>query len=167
MGQYNNILAGDNNLIAGNSNRCTIINGAVNVINNNTNTHIIGDNTNNTLDNSFYVGCGNGIWCDGDVVANQSSDERLKDNIIPISGCLDKILKLDGVRFNWNDNQEIYSGEDVGLIAQQVQKIAPEIVTTRKDGYLAVRYEKLVPILIGAIQEQDDLILKLEEQINV
>jgi len=52
------------------------------------------------------------------------------------------------------------------LIAQQVQKIAPEIVTERSDGYLAMKYEKMVPLLVGAIQEQDVLLDDLESRVN-
>lgn len=165
MGSHNAILAGDNNTIQ-NSTRCTIINGASNTINGRTNTHIIGDYVSSTVNNAFYVGCTNGLYCDGDIIAYSSSDERLKDNITPISGCLDKVLSLDAIEFDWNDNQETYTGHDVGLIAQQVQEIAPEIVTERGDGYLAMKYEKMIPLLVGAAQEQDAQIQELEKQVK-
>ena len=165
MGSHNAILAGDNNTIQ-NSTRCTIINGASNTINERTNTHIIGDYVSSTVNNAFYVGCTNGLYCDGDVIAYSSSDERLKDNITPISGCLDKVLSLDAIEFDWNDNQETYTGHDIGLIAQQVQKIAPEIVTERGDGYLAMKYEKMIPLLVGAAQEQEYQIQQLEQQVQ-
>jgi len=165
MGSHNAILAGDNNTIQ-NSTRCTIINGASNTINGRTNTHIIGDNVSSTVDHAFYVGCTNGLYCDGDVIAYSSSDERLKDNITPLSGCLNKVLSLDAIEFDWNDNQQTYSGHDIGLIAQQVQEIAPEIVTQRKDGFLAMKYEKVIPLLVGATQEQDAQINELEKQIQ-
>jgi hypothetical protein len=118
------------------------------------------------FDNAFFIGCINGTFCDGDVVAFLSSDERLKNNITPISGCLEKLELVDGVEFDWNDNQEVYSGRDIGLIAQQVQKIAPQIVEERKNGYLAVKYEKMVPILVGAIKEQQCIINDMKEQIK-
>jgi len=62
---------------------------------------------------------------------------------------------LDGVTFNWND---LALGKDPdqrepGVIAQQVQAVLPEAVTTRDTGYLAVRYEKMVPLLVEAIKE--------------
>jgi len=168
MGSYNIILAGYNNTISSNCSYCTIINGANNNIpSNRSNVHIIGDNvTAAAIDDRFYVGCINGLHCDGDVVAYSTSDERLKDNIVPISGCLEKVLSLDAVEFDWNENQQTYSGHDIGLIAQQVQKIAPEIITERENGYLAMKYEKMIPLLVGATQEQDAQINELEEQIQ-
>ena len=96
----------------------------------------------------------NTIRCTGDVVAFYSSDERLKDNLTPISNSLEKVGQLTGYEFDWNDNQEVHSGHDVGVIAQEVEKVVPEIVETREhDGYKAVKYEKLVPLLINAINE--------------
>ena len=96
----------------------------------------------------------NTIRCTGDVVAFYSSDERLKDNITLIENSLEKVGQLKGYEFDWNDNQEVYEGHDVGVIAQEVEKVVPEIVETREhDGYKAVKYEKLVPLLINAINE--------------
>lgn len=161
----NVILAGDNNIIK-NSALCTIINGQNNTIDDKLNTHIIGDNVTANLDNAFYVGCTNGLHCDGDVVAFYQSDESLKDNITPMTGCLDKVLSLDAIEFDWNDNQETYEGRDIGLIAQQVKKIAPEIVSKRKDGYLGVKYEKIIPLLVGAVNEQDKKIEEIEKELN-
>lgn len=168
MGSYNTILAGYNNTINSNCSHCTIINGSNNIIpSNRSNVHIIGDDVSaSDIDDRFYVGCINGLHCDGDVIAYASSDERLKDNITPISGCLEKVLSLDAIEFDWNENQQTYSGHDIGLIAQQVQEIAPEIVTERKNGYLAVKYEKMIPLLVGATQEQDTQIQELEKQVQ-
>ena len=89
----------------------------------------------------------------GDVVAFYSSDERLKDNITPIENSLDKVGQLKGYEFDWNDKQDVYEGHDLGVIAQEVEKVAPELVQTRDDGYKAVKYEKVVPLLINAINE--------------
>ena len=103
----------------------------------------------------------NTIQCTGDVVAFASSDERLKDNLLPISNSLEKVGQLKGYEFDWNDKQEVHSGHDVGVIAQEVEKVIPEIVETREhDGYKAVKYEKLVPLLINAI---NDLKAEIEE----
>jgi len=103
----------------------------------------------------------NTIQCTGDVVAYASSDERLKDNLSPISNSLEKIGQLKGYEFDWNDKQDVHSGHDVGVIAQEVEKVVPEIVDTREhDGYKAVKYEKLVPLLINAI---NDLKAEVEE----
>jgi hypothetical protein len=88
----------------------------------------------------------------GDVVAYASSDERLKDNIHAIPNALEKVKKLSGITFEWN-NLSDKTGSDIGVIAQEVEKVLPEIVVTREDGYKAVRYEKLIPLLIEAIKE--------------
>jgi len=93
------------------------------------------------------------IKASGDIIAFQSSDERLKDNIKVIENASDKVSQLRGVEFDWNDNQEIYEGHDVGVIAQDVEKVLPELVDTRKDGYKAVKYEKMVALLIEAIKD--------------
>ena len=103
----------------------------------------------------------NTIQCTGDIVAFASSDERLKDNLSPISNSLEKVGQLKGYEFDWNDKQEVYTGHDVGVLAQEVEKVVPEIVETREhDGYKAVKYEKLVPLLINAI---NDLKAEIEE----
>ena len=103
----------------------------------------------------------NTIQCTGDIVAFASSDERLKDNLSPISNSLEKVGQLKGYEFDWNDKQEVYAGHDVGVLAQEVEKVVPEIVETREhDGYKAVKYEKLVPLLINAI---NDLKAEIEE----
>ena len=88
-----------------------------------------------------------------DIIAFATSDERLKDNKLVIENSLDKVGKLKGYEFDWNDKQDIFEGHDVGVIAQEVEKVLPEVVQTREDGYKAVKYEKLVPLLINAINE--------------
>jgi len=100
----------------------------------------------------------------GDVVAYSSSDERLKDNKKNINNALEKVESLNGVEFDWNDKQDVYEGHDIGVIAQEVEKIAPELVSTRDNGYKAVKYEKLVPLLIEAIKELSDKVKALENK---
>ena len=97
----------------------------------------------------------NSIYASSDVVAYFSSDARLKDNIIKIESPLEKISKLRGIEFNWNDNQDIYpvGKRDLGVVAQEVEEVLPEIVETRTSGYKAVKYEKLTPLLIEAVKE--------------
>jgi hypothetical protein len=106
------------------------------------------------------------LYVEGDVVAYYSSDERLKDNILSIDNCLNKVMSLDAVSFDWNKKQNAYSGHDIGLIAQQVNEVAPEIVEERKDGYLALKYEKMVPLLVGAIKDQQKIIDEMREEIK-
>lgn len=92
-----------------------------------------------------------GINATGDITAFATSDERLKKNIKPIENALYKVMQLDGIEFDWNC--EYKSGHDIGVLAQQVEKVVPEVVCIREDGYKAVRYEKLVALLIQAIKE--------------
>jgi hypothetical protein len=95
------------------------------------------------------------IRATGDITAGYTSDKRLKTNIEIIPNALEKVYSLDGVTFNWN---ELAEGKDItereaGVIAQQIQSVLPEAIMTRDTGYLAVRYEKLIPLLIEAIKE--------------
>jgi hypothetical protein len=89
----------------------------------------------------------------GDVTAYHSSDKRLKDNISPIPWAVDKVKALGGYSFDWNDKSE-HEGHDIGVIAQEVEEVLPELVVTREDGYKAVSYEKIVALLIEAIKDQ-------------
>ena len=95
------------------------------------------------------------ITATGDITAYFTSDSRLKTNIVKIDNALNKVNSVDGVTFNWND---LAIGKDknqreAGLLAQQIQAILPEVVAERDTGYLAVRYEKLIPLIIEAIKE--------------
>lgn len=99
------------------------------------------------------------ITATADITAYHSSDKRLKDNIIPISSAIDKVKQIGGYEFDWN-NKSSFEGHDVGVIAQEIESVLPEIVANRDDGFKAVRYEKIVPLLIEAIKEQQ---LQIEE----
>ena len=102
------------------------------------------------------------ISATADVVAYYSSDERLKDNVKVIENASDKVAQLRGVEFDWNDKQTTYEGHDVGVIAQDVEKVLPELVQTRDDGYKAVKYEKIVGLLIEAIKDLQDEVKALK-----
>jgi len=99
------------------------------------------------------------LYATADVVAYASSDKRLKNNLKVIENPLDKVSKLSGYEFDWNDKQETYQGHDVGVVAQEVEEVMPEVVEDREDGYKAVKYEKLIPLLIESIKE-------LKEEVN-
>ena len=93
-----------------------------------------------------------------------SSDKRLKKNIKPIENALEKIQKLEGVEFTWKDSQT----KNVGLIAQNVEKIFPELVVTSEiDGMKSVQYGNLVAPLIEAIKTQQSHINALKLEIEV
>ena len=100
-----------------------------------------------------------------DVVAFSSSDKNLKDNITPIENPIDKIKEIGGYEFDWN-NKSSYEGHDVGVIAQEIEKVLPEVVTTRDNGYKAVKYEKIVALLIEGIKEQQSQIDDLKNQLS-
>lgn len=124
-----------------------------------------------TISASGAVGTGaltvtGAITATGDITAYYSSDARLKDNLQPITDALIKVKTLDGVTFNWNNLAEDKELDvrEAGVIAQQVQNILPEVVTQRDNGYLAVRYEKLVPLLIEAIKELNAKVEQLEKK---
>ena len=102
------------------------------------------------------------LHVDGDVIAYSTtvSDRRLKDNIVDIENALDKVTSLRGVKYNWNLGPR-KDQLDMGLIAQEVEEIIPEVVREKTmplmgQGdtlYKTVDYEKLVAVLIEAIKE--------------
>ena len=106
------------------------------------------------------------IGATADVVAYVSSDKRLKDNIKNIANPLDKLNKLNGVEFDWNDKQDLYKGHDIGVIAQEVEEVLPEIVDTREDGHKAVKYDRMVALLIEAVKEQQVQINELKTKLG-
>jgi hypothetical protein len=109
-----------------------------------------------------------GINATGDITAFYTSDSRLKTNIEPINNALEKTMALNGVTFNWNN---LAGGKDLnvrepGVIAQQIQEVLPEAVVVRDNGYLAVNYEKLVPLLIEAIKELGLELAEIKKKLN-
>lgn len=104
------------------------------------------------------------ISATGDISAYFSSDERLKDNIELIHNPIQKLKQIKGVSFDWND-QSTNTGHDVGVIAQDIEKVLPELVATRDDGFKAVRYEKIVALLIEAVKEQQSQIEELKAKL--
>jgi hypothetical protein len=107
-----------------------------------------------------------------DILAYSTSDKRLKENIVPIGYAIEKIERINGVTFDWKkltEEEEIYihgnKGHDVGVIAQEIEAILPEAVTTRDSGYKAVNYEKIIPLLIEAIKDQQRQIDELKRKI--
>ena len=109
------------------------------------------------------------IVADGDVIAYNSSDIRLKDNIEVIKGSLDKIDGIRGVEFDWNKDSPGWArkrGHDVGVIAQEVQKVLPEIVVERKNGYLGVDYKRIIPLLIESVKELKQEVEDLKKKVN-
>jgi hypothetical protein len=92
----------------------------------------------------------------------ETSDIRVKSDIEPITGALDKVLLLNGVSYI-KDGQ---TSRNIGLIAQEVLPIVPEVVSTDLGGILSVGYANLVALLIEAIKEQDKKIMELNDKID-
>jgi hypothetical protein len=121
-------------------------------------------------------GVGGEIRATNEVTAYYSSDASLKENVVPILGALQKIQQIRGVTFDWKKEViDARGGEDgffvrkhdVGIIAQEVQSILPEVVAQREDGTLAVKYEKIVPLLIESIKELRGQVDSLQRQVSL
>ena len=108
------------------------------------------------------------ILATNDVVAFASSDERLKENITLIENPLEKINQLSGYEYDWipMEGIHVHSGHDIGVIAQEVEKVFPEVVANRENGYKAVKYEKLVSVLIEGIKELKQEVETLKAKVN-
>jgi hypothetical protein len=108
------------------------------------------------------------IRATNDVIAFFGSDSRLKENVTPIVNPIEKISQIGGYTYDWIPMEGIHEneGHDVGVIAQEIEAILPEIVTTRDNGYKAVKYERLVALLIECVKEQQNQITNLENKIN-
>ena len=96
-----------------------------------------------------------------------ASDASLKENVSQISSAIEKIQSIRGVNFTWNDEapKDLSGSQDIGVIAQEVQSIAPSAVS-EKDGFLHVQYHKIIPLLIEAIKQQQKEINNLKSKIN-
>jgi len=98
------------------------------------------------------------------------SDQRWKTNIKPIQNALDNVLKMQGVTYYWKvdeyPDKHFPEGEQVGFIAQEIEKVYPQVVLTDKDGYKSVDYSKLTPVLVEAIKEQQQIIEQQTELIE-
>ncbi|MCX6328291.1 MAG: tail fiber domain-containing protein, partial [Bacteroidia bacterium] len=98
------------------------------------------------------------------------SDIRWKKNIDNLDNVMGKVLKLNGVSYDWRQDEfpdmHFDSGRQIGLIAQDVEKIYPELVKTDDKGYKAVNYEKLTVILLEGIKEQQKQIEAQNERIQ-
>jgi hypothetical protein len=107
---------------------------------------------------------GSAVYESGGVLGVAASDRRLKKNIETIPNALASIQRLRGVRYEWRKpGQAFPKGERLGVVAQEVQKVYPELIHKSGDGYLGVDTECLVAPLIEAVKELND---KLETENN-
>jgi hypothetical protein len=96
-----------------------------------------------------------------------SSDRRLKENIQPLQDALDNILKLDAVTYNYIDKTRFTGQQQVGVIAQDVENVFPQVVITdEKTGFKSVAYDHLVAPLIEAVKSLYYKVLSSEEKIS-
>ena len=100
----------------------------------------------------------NDLTVSGDV--NISSDARLKSNIVSLGSTLTKLLQIDGKSYEMKGKQKI------GVLAQEIQEVFPELVSEDDNEMLAVNYQGLVPVLINALKEQNDKINRLENLVE-
>lgn len=115
------------------------------------------------------------IRATADVVAYYTSDSRLKANVTTINNAVNLVNQITGVHFDWkNEYIDREGGEDgyfirkhdVGVIAQEVEKIIPEAVAERPDGYKAVKYDRIIPLLIEAVKELSERVKYLEDKLE-
>lgn len=109
------------------------------------------------------------LYVNGSAIAtswNLISDLHFKKDIRPIIGALDKVEKMQGVFYNWKTEEYADRGFDktqqVGFIAQDVEKVMPELVKTDADGYKSLSYDKITAVLVEAIKEQQKTISELQ-----
>jgi hypothetical protein len=93
-----------------------------------------------------------------------NSDINLKNITGKIENALDAISTLTPAKFTWKADEK--NTPQVGLIAQEVEKVLPEVVDRNADGYLGVRYTEVVPLLVAAIQEQQTIINDLKARVE-
>lgn len=106
--------------------------------------------------------CNSGVW-DG-------SDIRWKKNVETLANPLEKVLKLRGISFDWKreefEGSNFPEGRQIGIIAQELEKEFPELVTTDGDGYKAIAYDRLTAVLLEAIKAQQEEIKGLKQEIS-
>jgi type VI protein secretion system component Hcp len=114
------------------------------------------------------------LFVDGDICATGSigpcSDARYKKNVENIESALDMVSRLRGVRFDWRtdefEDKHFSEKRQVGLIAQEVEKVIPELVNQNSEGFYSLDYARLTPILIEAVKEQQKTISGLQEKVE-
>jgi hypothetical protein len=139
--------------------------------------------TDSTWTNYMSLSTGGSLSTTGDITA-YSSDKRLKTNIKNIPHAMDKIMSINGVSFDWNQTAKDFGfvskerETDIGVLAQEIQAILPELVTLAPfdkdendksksgENYLTVRYDKLSALLIEGIKEQQTQINELKELVQ-
>lgn len=117
----------------------------------------------NGVDKFVVYGNGNG-WFNGTWLW---SDRKLKENIVPLTGSLNKVLQLQGYTYNFLSSVtgESKPPKQMGLIAQDVEAVLPEIVATNENGVKGIAYQNIIALLIEAMKEQNKKITDLDSQL--
>lgn len=94
------------------------------------------------------------------------SDRRFKTKVAPIENSLEKLLRLNGKRFNWKDTKD--KRGNIGFIAQEVERVVPEVVSKNPmRGFYTIEYDKITPLLVEGIKEQQRQIKALQKEITL
>ncbi len=117
------------------------------------------------VDNNFKLRIYGKVRSNG---VNETSDARFKENVITIDDALKMVMEMRGVTYDWKlnefPNKGFEEGEQVGVIAQEIEKVLPQVVEVDEEGYRSVEYSHIVPVLIEAIKQQQALIAELQAQ---
>ena len=125
------------------------------------NTHVQYNSNGNFAGSSGLTYNGTNLVCGGNITAN--SDVSLKENITTISNALDKVISLRGVEYDRND---LNGQHQIGVIAQEMEQVVPEVVFDGEEGIKSVAYGNLVALLIEAVKEQQKQIDELKARLN-
>ena len=128
----------------------------------------VGNGSSSSLSNALTLSFGGHLTVSGSVIAplvGSSSDARLKEQVAPIPDALTGVLALRPVTYRFREGTNRPTERAIGLIAQEVQAVFPELVRTDTDGYLSVAYGNLAPILARAVQQQQAQIEALEARL--
>ena len=122
------------------------------------------------------VGIKGDLWVGGNITSHKeitafygsTSDARLKTNITTIDNGLAKVLSLSGITYDWNELAGARNSglREAGVIAQEIQNVLPEAVIEKDDGYLTVKYDRIIPLLIQAIKELSNEVEELKKNIK-
>jgi len=113
-----------------------------------------------------FTYCGGPLHVCDDIVAfyGQTSDLAMKENVSTLENPLAKVLQIRGTEYDWKVGNKSYTGHDVGVIAQDVEKVLPEAVSTKPDGTKGVHYNKLIPLLIEAVKDLSSQVDELKDK---
>lgn len=161
--------AGTGPIVGGTLNCGDITCGAINTQNNGINTGSASIGCFDLVASNNVNATGN-VVAGGDVIAFNSSDARLKEDIIPIANALATIDQINGYTFKWKEDDNSIDiprqGNDIGVLAQEIQSVLPCIVSEKTNGYLGVDYQRLVPLLISCIKELKTEVTKLQDEVR-